>query len=68
VSAERDQGVECPFCGSFATEFMAMFGQQLLTVQYYCNTCQTPFERVKGPDILADAARHAADSGGRPAG
>lgn len=35
---------------------MSLFGQQLLTVQYYCNKCRTPFERVKGPDVLSDAA------------
>ena len=34
---------------------MSLFGQQLLTVQYYCRDCQTPFERVKGPDVMEDA-------------
>lgn len=49
--------VECPFCGSTETEMMSLFGQQLLTVQYYCNRCHTPFERIKGTDILEDARR-----------
>jgi hypothetical protein len=26
---------------------MALFGSQLLTEQYYCRACRTPFERVK---------------------
>ena len=51
--------VECPFCGSANTELLSLFGQQLMTVQYYCNSCRTSFERVKGRDILEDAAKHA---------
>jgi DNA-directed RNA polymerase subunit RPC12/RpoP len=47
--------IPCPYCGSVNTELMSLFGQQLLTVQYYCNTCRTPFERVKGDDVLRDA-------------
>ncbi len=39
--------VVCPYCASSDTEFYSLFGQQLLTMQYYCNTCHTPFEYVK---------------------
>jgi hypothetical protein len=46
----------CPFCDSIDTEPLALFGQQLLTVQMYCNTCHTPFEYVKDDDILEDFA------------
>lgn len=46
--------IECPFCRSTDTVLMSLFGQQLLTVQYYCNHCRTPFERVKGADVLED--------------
>jgi DNA-directed RNA polymerase subunit RPC12/RpoP len=49
--------IPCPYCGSTDTELMSLFGRQLLTVQYYCNSCRTPFERVKGDDVLADAER-----------
>ncbi len=49
--------VECPFCRSTDTEMMSLFGQQLLTVSYYCNHCRTPFERVKGVDTVEDAQR-----------
>lgn len=49
--------IACPYCGSSDTELMSLFGQQLLTVQYYCRSCHTPFERVKGQDVVADAVR-----------
>ena len=48
--------VTCPFCGSTNTELFSLFGQQLLTVQYYCNSCHTPFERIKDDDVLDDYA------------
>lgn len=49
--------VACPYCSSTETELASLFGQQLLTVLYYCRSCSTPFERVKGDDVVADAAR-----------
>ncbi len=42
----------CPYCGSAATEPLALFGQQLLTAQMYCQRCHTPFEYVKDDAIL----------------
>ncbi len=48
--------VQCPYCGSHDTELFSLFGQQLLTVQYYCNDCHTPFERIKDDDVLDDYA------------
>jgi DNA-directed RNA polymerase subunit RPC12/RpoP len=60
---EKKAGVVCPFCGSDRTELFSLFGQQLLTVQYYCNSCHTPFERVKDDDVLDDyAARKESDA------
>jgi ring-1,2-phenylacetyl-CoA epoxidase subunit PaaD len=44
--------ITCPFCRSTDTELFSLFGQQLLTVQFYCNACHTPFECVKDDDIL----------------
>ena len=44
--------IACPFCRSTDTELLSLFGQQLLTVQFYCKTCHTPFECVKDDDIL----------------
>ncbi len=53
--------IRCPYCGSTKTELFSLFGQQLLTVQYYCNSCHTPFERVKDDDVLDDYAAHRTD-------
>ena len=39
----------------------SLFGQQLLTVQMYCNTCHTPFECIKDDDILDEFARRKED-------
>ena len=44
--------IRCPYCGSEATEPLALFGKQLLTVQMYCQGCHTPFEYVKDDAIL----------------
>ncbi len=44
--------IACPFCRSTDTEFLSLFGQQLLTVQWYCNACHTPFACVKDDAIL----------------
>jgi DNA-directed RNA polymerase subunit RPC12/RpoP len=46
--------VTCPYCGSTDAELFSLFGQQLLTVQYYCQTCHTPFEHVKDDDVLGE--------------
>lgn len=48
----------CPYCNSTDSELFSLFGQQLLTTQYYCNGCHTPFEHIKDDDVLdAYAAR-----------
>ncbi len=52
--ATREE-VACPYCSSTDTEFFSLFGQQLLTVQYYCKTCRTPFEYIKDDDVPGDA-------------
>ena len=54
ASAELKKQVEvvCPYYGSHDSEFFSLFGQQLLTVQYYCNACHTPFEHVKDDELL----------------
>ncbi len=53
--------VECPYCHSTDTELFSLFGQQLLTVEYYCNACHTPFERIKDDDVLDDFAARKED-------
>ena len=54
--------VACPYCSSTDTEFFSLFGQQLLTVQYYCNACHTPFEYVKDDEMLDAYATRKEDS------
>ncbi len=58
ASELEPQGAQvlCPYCGSHQTELFSLFGQQLLTVQYYCNACHTPFERIKDDEVLNDYA------------
>jgi|GEM_PF-1475872 transposase-like protein len=50
----QPQGPRCPFCGSHATERLSLFGSQLLTEQYYCTACHTPFEHVRDEPSAAD--------------
>ena len=45
-----NRAVACPYCGSSRTELFSLFGSQLLTVQYYCQTCHTPFEYIRDTD------------------
>ncbi|MEO7002517.1 MAG: hypothetical protein ABI068_11875 [Ktedonobacterales bacterium] len=52
VSADdgRALAIRCPFCHSRDVEPLALFGSQLLTDQYYCRACRTPFEHVRDTD------------------
>jgi len=43
--------VICPYCASSATELFSLFGQQLLTAQYYCRDCHTPFAYIKDDEL-----------------
>lgn len=52
----KSKAVACPYCGSSETELFALFGQQLLTVQYYCNACHTPFEHIKDDNLFDEQA------------
>ena len=45
--APTGQEITCPFCGSADVELLALFGSQLLTDQYYCRACRTPFEHLR---------------------
>lgn len=49
----------CPHCDSTEIELLSPFGGQLLTAQYYCRACRTPFERVKDRQTLRDAEAYA---------
>lgn len=63
--SEIETQVDCPFCKSRDVELFSLFGQQLMTVQYYCNSCRTAFERVKGPDVISDAEERVRRQGTR---
>jgi DNA-directed RNA polymerase subunit RPC12/RpoP len=60
-TGETGRAVICPYCGSSSTELFALFGQQLLTVQYYCNACHTPFEHIKDDVDDERAVAHVTD-------
>jgi DNA-directed RNA polymerase subunit RPC12/RpoP len=57
MSEESSTTIECPYCRSVETQLSSLFGAQLLTAQYYCQGCATPFERILGEDVLEDIAR-----------
>lgn len=42
-----DSTVLCPFCGAADTEQESAFGSEISKTQYYCNGCNTMFERIK---------------------
>lgn len=51
------RGPHCPFCGASDTELLSLFGSQLLTEQYYCRVCHSPFEHIK--DDVEPGGMHA---------
>ncbi len=54
-SVEVWEKVSCPFCNSTETEMIALFGQQMMTSQYYCHGCRSVFEAVKWEDPKSKA-------------
>lgn len=45
-----DDGLTCPWCGSADTEQIAAYGSLLMTAQWFCTACHSPFERVRHRD------------------
>ena len=43
----RDPDVACAYCDSSDIELMSLFGQSLLSSQYYCRNCHSVFEAVR---------------------
>jgi transposase-like protein len=45
----RDDGerVACPWCGSESVERLGEFGPGLMTEQYMCLQCHSPFEWIR---------------------
>lgn len=42
-----DDGLTCPWCGSDEVEPIAAYGSLLMTSQWFCTACHSPFERVR---------------------
>jgi hypothetical protein len=43
----EEDAVACTWCGSSDVERIGEWGPQLLTEQYVCRACRTPFEWVR---------------------
>jgi len=43
----------CAYCDSTDTELMSLFGQSLLSSQYYCRNCHSVFEAVRWTEETA---------------
>lgn len=48
---------ECPFCGSNDTAVESAFGSEVSKTQYYCEGCETVFERIKFDGKTPDTGR-----------
>jgi hypothetical protein len=42
-----EDGRGCPWCGSRLTQRIGEWGPQLLTEQFMCLACHSPFERIR---------------------
>jgi ring-1,2-phenylacetyl-CoA epoxidase subunit PaaD len=40
-------GVTCPWCGSAEVERVGEVGPTVMTSQWICRACRTPFERIR---------------------
>jgi hypothetical protein len=40
-------GLICPWCGSDDVTQVRDFGSLLMTSQWFCEACKSPFERIK---------------------
>ncbi|WP_449271955.1 PaaD-like zinc ribbon domain-containing protein [Haloterrigena gelatinilytica] len=49
--------VTCPFCESTDTDRESAFGSEISKTQYYCNDCNTVFERIKYDGANPDTGR-----------
>ncbi|MFC7115504.1 hypothetical protein ACFQH2_11865 [Natronoarchaeum sp. GCM10025703] len=54
---ETELEVVCPFCESMDTEQESAFGSEISKTQYYCNGCNTVFERIKFDGENPDTGR-----------
>jgi ring-1,2-phenylacetyl-CoA epoxidase subunit PaaD len=47
TSLSSTKVVPCPFCDSFETKLQSQFGSTACKSQYFCNSCNQPFEHFK---------------------
>ncbi len=47
AAREHVAPVRCPWCGSLQVERVGAFGPQLISEQYMCLACWSPFERIR---------------------
>lgn len=52
--AIEPEAVACAFCESTETELVSLFGQNLLSSQYYCRNCHSVFEAVRWVETTSD--------------
>lgn len=58
MTDERSEpDVTCPYCESTDTEQESAFGSEISKTQYYCNGCNTVFERIKYDGENPDTGR-----------
>lgn len=46
ATGDGDEVAACPWCASTDVDRMAMYGPQMLTDQYHCNSCLNYFGRM----------------------
>lgn len=47
MDGDTGRAVACPFCDATDVERASTFGSEVSKAQYYCNDCNTVFERLK---------------------
>lgn len=55
--------IACAFCGSTNTELFSLFGQSLISSQYYCHNCHTVFEAVRWVESESSQDEHLPEEG-----
>jgi hypothetical protein len=62
-SSPDDDPLTCPWCGSPEIERLAQFGARLMSSQYMCRACHSPFEAIRhrGPSGVPDSGRQPED-------
>lgn len=47
--------IACAYCDSTDTEMFSLFGQALMSSQYYCNNCRSVFEAIRWTEATLDS-------------